>query len=158
MRALKIITLLLGCRLAWNWVDQCGADLGMGETLPFCIECSGSATAMRLLLLSTAIWSIYRLLQSQPDSTQLYEDDAPPAQTYLIHWHRIALLLALLTYPLWVWWVDINTIIPGPDALWLTSSSCQYQGVKGTILWGIELIFVVWGSRVLHKDQSVDNQ
>ncbi|MCP4603464.1 MAG: hypothetical protein GY847_23590 [Proteobacteria bacterium] len=158
MKALKIIALFLGCRLAWSWVDQCGADLGMGETLPFCIECSSAATTMRLLLLGIAIWSIIRLLKSQPDNIQLHEDNELPAQTYRIHWHRIALLLAILTYPLWVWWIDINTIIPGPDALWPTSSSCRYPGVKGTIQWGIELIFVVCGFKVLHKDQPLEYQ
>jgi len=152
MKTLKIIALLLACRLAWKWVDLCGADLGLGETLPFCIECSGLATVMRLLLLGLAIWSILRLLQSRPEYTQIYENDAPPAQTFLIHWHRIALLLALVTYPLWIWWIDTNTLIPGPEAVWFMDSSCRYPGFKGTLFWGIELIFVVCGFRILYRN------
>ena len=152
MKTLKIITLFLGCRLVWKWIDLCGADLGLGETLPFCIECSGMATVMRLLLLGIAVWIVFRLLESHPEETQMYEDDAPHGQTFRIHWHRIALLLSLVTYPLLVWWVDKNTIIPGPDTLWLTWASCRYPAVKGTIFWGIELIFVVWGFKVLHRN------
>ena len=152
MKTLKIIALFLGCRLVWKWIDLCGADLGLGETLPFCIECSGMATVMRLLLLGIAVWIVFRLLESHPEETQMYEDDAPPGQTFRINWHRIALLLSLVTYPLWVWWVDKNTIIPDPDTLWLIRASCRYPGVKGTILWGIELIFVVGGFKVLHRN------
>ena len=152
MKLLKIIVLFLGCRLAWKWLDLCGSDLGIGETLPFCIECSGIATAMRLLLLGIAFWIILIMLRSRPAYTQLYEDDRPPAQTFRIHWHRIALLLAIITYPLWIWWVDKNTIIPGPDAVLFIRTSCDYPGVKVTILWGIELIFGVWGFRILHGE------
>ena len=152
MKTLKIISILLICRLVWKWIDLCGADLSLGETLPFCIECSGMATFMRLLLLGIAIWIILRLLRSRPEYTQIYENDAPPGQTFLIHWHRIVVLFALVTYPLWISWVDTNTLIPGPDAVWLTSSSCRYPGFKGTLFWGIELIFIVCGFRVLHKN------
>ena len=152
MKTLKIIALFLACRLVWKWVDLCGADLSLGETLPFCIECSGMATVMRLLLLGIAIWRILRLLQSRPEYTQIYENDTPFARTFLIHWHRIALLLALLTYPLWIWWVDANTLIPGPDAIGFINSSCRCPGFKGTLFWGIELIFVVCGFRILYRN------
>ncbi|MCH9031991.1 MAG: hypothetical protein IIB00_07005 [candidate division Zixibacteria bacterium] len=152
MKALKIIALFLGCSLAWLWIDQCGAYLRVGETLPFCIDCSGMATFMRIVLLGIAMYGFYRIIQSRPDDTELLDPDTPPGRTYLIHWHRIALLLALLTYPLWLSWIDDNTIIPGPDALWLTRNSCRYAGVKGTLLWGVELSFVVITFRILHRN------
>ena len=151
MKLLKIVALFLGCRLAWIWFDRCGPELGLGETLPFCNECSGIVTIMRLLFLGLAIWIITRLLESEPEYMQLYDNDMPPAHSYRIHWQRVALLVAIVTYPLWVWWVDINTLIPDPSDIWLTRSSCRYAGVKGTMLWGIVLTFVVWGFRLLHK-------
>ena len=152
MKLLKIIALFLLCRLAWIWFDRCGDDLGLGETLPFCIECSGLATIMRLFLLGFATWVIARMLESDPEYMQLYENDMSPAHSYRIHWHRIALLIGIVAYPLWVWWLSINTIIPGPNEVWLIQSSCHYPGVKGTMLWGIVLTFVVWGFRLLHKN------
>ena len=151
IKVVKLAILFLGCRLAWIWFEQCGADLGLGETLPFCLECSGIATIVRLLLLVIALWIIFKLYQIPPDNTEVYENISSPVQMIRIHWHRIALLLVLLTYPLWIWWVDSNTNIPGPDAFWITNSSCNYTGFKGTMLWGIELLFAVWGLRILHR-------
>jgi len=152
MKVLKLIALFLGCRLIWTWFDRCGDDLGLGETLPFCIECSALTTVMRLLFLAIAIWGVSRLIESEPEYVQLHDNDMPPAHSYRIHWHRIALLLAILAYPLWIWWIASNTILPGPDAFSLTRSSCRFPGVKGTLLWGIVLSFLVWGFRILHKN------
>ena len=153
MKAMNIITLYLGCRLGWIWFDRCGpTDIGLGEALPFCLDCSGMATFVRLLFLGIASYCIYRLLRLQPSDIQIHDVDAPPGRTFLIHWHRIVLLLALLSYPLWVSWVDTNTIIPGPDAIWITRTSCHYAGFKGTMLWGIVLTFVVFGFRILHRN------
>lgn len=152
MKALKLITLFLGCRLIWIWFDQCGKDLGIGDTLPFCLDCSGMASFMRLLLLGVAIWRTFRLYQFPPDYTEIYENTSSPAKMIRIHWHRIALLLVLMIYPLWVSWVDANTNIPGPDAFWIVNSSCGYPGVKGTMLWCIVLLFIVWGLKILHRN------
>lgn len=152
MKALKIMALFLACSLVWRWLDQCGADLGVGETLPFCIDCSGMATFMRMVFLGAAIYGFYRIFQRQPENTEILDPDAPPGRTYLIHWHRIALLLALLTYPLWLWWIDSNTTIPGPDSVFLIINSCKYAGFKGTLLWGVELTFVVLTFRILHRN------
>jgi len=152
IKVVRLTILFLGCRLAWIWFDQCGADLGLGETLPFCLDCSGMSTVMRLLLLGVALWGIFILYQFPPDNTEIYESISSPAQMIRIHWHRIALLLVLMTYPLWIWWVDANTSIPGPDGFWITSSSCRYPGVKGTMLWGIVLLFAVRGLKILHRN------
>jgi len=151
MKLLKIIALFLGCRLIWIWFDLCGDDLGLGETLPFCIKCSGAATFFRLVFLGLAIWIIVRLLQNQPTGTQIFEEEEPPGHTFIIHWHRIALMLALVSYPLWIWWIDKNTIIPSPNEIWLIRYSCIYPGVKGTMLWGLVLLFIVGGFGILHK-------
>ena len=151
MKALKIITLLLCCRLAWIWLDQCGANLGMGESLPFCIECSGITTFFRLLLLALAAYMISRILGSAPSPMQVYNRDLPYGRTFQIHWHRIILLLLVLGYPLWVAWVDANTFIPGPNRVPLLDLSCRHSGFKGSLLWAIEMICVVWTLRILHR-------
>lgn len=151
MKALKIIVLFLACRLCWIWLDQCGADLGLGEALPFCLDCSSLATMMRLLFLIAGAYWVFHMLQRRPEDTQLRDDDAPLGRTYLIHWHRIILLVAIVTYPLWVWWVDSNTFIPGPDALSITRPICRYAGVKGTLIWVLVVGFVTLGFRVLHR-------
>lgn len=100
MKALKLVSLFLGCRLIWAWFDLCGANLGIGETLPFCLACSGLATTMRLLLFVGAALAMYRLFQIPPIETVIREADLPPGQMYRIHWHRIALVVVILTYPL----------------------------------------------------------
>jgi len=152
IKLLKIIAIFLFCRLVWIWIDRCGADLGLGETLPFCIECSGITTLIRLILLALAMRFVLYLLQRPPAYNQLYGDDIVPVRTYRVYWHRIAFLLGILTYPLWVWWIDKNTIIPGPDAVWLIRESCLHPGFKGTLLWGVVLLFIVWVFKTLHVE------
>jgi len=151
MKALKIITLFLACRLCWIWIDQCGADLGFGEALPFCIECSGGATFLRLIILGTGSYAVYRILRHRPEDTQVRDDDVPMGKTYLIHWHRIILLLAIILYPLWIWWIDTNTFIPGPEANSLTRTICRYAEVKGTLLWVLVVGFATMGFKILHR-------
>lgn len=151
MKALKIMVLFLACRLGWVWLDQCGADLGLGEALPFCLDCSGVTSIIRLLLMAAGAYWVYQILQRSPEDTRLCDDDAPLGRTYLIHWHRIILLIAILTYPLWVWWVDSNTFIPGPDALIITRPICRYVAVKGTVIWVLVIGFVTLGFRILHR-------
>ena len=151
MKALKIIVLFLTCRLCWVWLDQCGADLGLGEALPFCLDCSGLTSIVRLFFLVTGAYWVYSILQQRPEDTRLRDDDAPLGRTYLIHWHRIILLIAILTYPLLVWWVDSNTLIPGPDALSITRPICRYAAVKGTLIWALVVGFVALGFKILHR-------
>ncbi len=150
-KLLKIIAFFLLCRLAWIWVDRCGENLGLGEALPFCLECSGLATIMRLVFLGVAVWGIQRELRSPPAITQIYEDDMPPAHSYRIYWHRIGLLLGILTYPLWAFWVDANTAIPGPGDLPILSAVCSSPGFKGTLLWAVVLVFLYIGLKILHR-------
>lgn len=152
MKALKLIALFLACRLAWMWVDQCGADIGFGESLPFCLECSGFQSFLRIVILAVSAVRIAILLRSEPDVMQFHQALAYPGQQFRIHWHRIALLFFIATYPIWVWWIDKNTSIPGPDRFWILSSSCAYPGFKGSLLWLIVLVFVVRGLRILHKN------
>jgi len=151
VKALKIMVLFLVCRLCWIWLDQCGADLGLGEALPFCLDCSGLTTTVRLLLLAGGGYAVHRTLQSRPEDTHLRDDDVPLGRTYLIHWHRIILLVVILSYPLWVWWIDSNTIIPGPDTLVLTKPICRYTGVKGSLIWVLVVWFSTLGFRILHR-------
>lgn len=151
MKVLRIVALFLGCMLVWRWFDLCGADLGIGETLPYCIGCSSTASGVRLVMLIVAVIVIGVILKHCPAVTQIYDNQPPLAQTYRIHWHRIALLLAILSFPLWVSWVDAHTIIPGPESLPFTRSTCHNSDVKGTMFWAIELIFVVWGFKILHR-------
>jgi len=150
-RLLYIISLFLGCRLCWIWIDQCGAELGMGETLPFCLECSGLATGIRLILLGISGWLIYKILKRLPEETSILEKDVYPAKTIRIHWQRIILLLGIISYPLWIYWIDKNTFIPGPEAFIITRVSCNYPGVKGTLLWAVEMTFVVLGFKILYS-------
>jgi len=152
MKALKLIALFLTCRLAWIWVDRCGADIGLGESLPFCIECSGFQSLLRIVALAFSIVRIAILLRTETDITQIHQALAYPGQQFKIHWHRIALLGSIVTYPIWAWWVDKNTIIPGPDRVWILSSACVYPGFKGSLLWIIVLVLIVRGLRILHKN------
>ncbi len=152
MKALKIIVLFLACRLCWVWLDQCGADLGLGEVLPFCLDCNGLTTTIRLLIMAFGAYLIYRILSHNPEDTDIQDDDVPLGRTYLIHWHRIILLLTIVSYPLWVGWIDSNTIIPGPDSLRITSSICKSALLKGTIIWILVMGFAVIGFRILHRD------
>lgn len=152
MKLLKLIALLFGCMLVWEWFDRCGSDVGFGEALPFCIDCSGFTTICRFIMLTLAGWMMYRIVQTPPDETEIYGDSTEEERTYLIHWHRIALLVSLLLYPLWVLWLDANTNIPGPECVPFFRLTCRYVGFKGTVLWGIALLFVGLGFRILHKD------
>ena len=152
-KILYIIALFLGCRLAWIWVDQCGANLGMGETLPFCLECSGFVSVLRLIILGIVINYIYEILKYPPIDTELIQRDINSVQTLRIHWHHIFLLLGIITYVLWISWIDKNTTIPGPDAFIILKKSCQYAGFKGTLLWAIEMVFVSLGFKILYKEE-----
>ncbi len=152
MKALKIIALFLGCRLVWTWLDQCGADLGLGEALPFCLACNGLTTIVRLMILAGGAHVFYGILRKPADETEIVDPDLPPGRMYLIHWHRIALLLVIVLYPLWVWWIDRNTIIPGPQASVLTRFICESTAVKGTVIWSIVVTFIVASFGVLHKN------
>lgn len=152
MKLLKLIAIFLWCRLVWTWFDLCGSDLGLGESLPFCIECSGLISALRIIILLITIRLIVMIVNNPPGYTQIYDEDRPPGQVYRIHWHRIALLASIVSYPLWVWWIDKNTLIPGPDSVWLIESSCHNPEIKGTFLWCIVNLFAVWGFRILHRD------
>ena len=151
MKALKITALFVACRLCWIWLDQCGADLGLGEALPFCLDCSGGVTLIRLLILGAGAYHVYLTLRDQPEETGIHDNDLPLGHTYLIHWHRIALLAVIVTYPLWVWWVDSNTTIPGPDALFITRAICRNAESKGTATWVIAVGFVSLGFRIMHR-------
>ncbi len=151
MKALKIIALLIGLRLVWIWLDQCGADLGLGEALPFCLECDGITTLVRLMMSFAGAHVFYGILNKPADETEIVDADLPPGRTYLIHWHRIGLLLVILFYPLWVWWIDSNTIIPGPESIALTRFICESSAVKGTMIWGSIVTFIVMSFGVLHK-------
>jgi hypothetical protein len=151
MKILKMIALFLACRLVWIWLDQCGADLGLGDALPFCLNCSGVATFFRLGVLGLGVYVVIRFLQEPPDIDHFPEDDPIPGQTYIVHWDRIALLFAVVTYPLWIWWVDSNTAIPGPAASLLTKSICKYAGLKGTLIWSVIVTFCVMSFKFLYK-------
>ncbi|MCK5125560.1 MAG: hypothetical protein KAR42_04830 [candidate division Zixibacteria bacterium] len=152
MKALKIIVLFLACRLCWVWLDQCGADLGLGEALPFCHDCNGLTTTIRLFILAFGAYLIYRILSQSPEDTDIQDDDVPLGRTYLIHWHRIILLLAIVSYPLWIGWIDSNTFIPGPNSLNITRPICKLALVKGTLIWVLVMGFAVIGFRILHRD------
>lgn len=151
MKVLKMVALFLVCRLAWIWLDQCGSDLGLGEALPFCLDCSGSATAMRLTILLLGGYVVFNTLQRMPEVIPFPEDDPIPGQTYVIHWDRIALLAIVLFYPVLIWWFDRNTTIPGPETSALTRSICEYAGVKGTLIWAIVVTFIVTSFRFLYR-------
>lgn len=151
MKALKLVALFLACRLVWIWIDQCGADIGLGETLPFCLECSGFQSFLRITTLIVSVLRIAILLRSRPDVTQIHQALTYPGQQFRIYWHRIALFVSIVTYPIWIWWVDRNTTIPGPDRIWIFSSSCTYPGLKGSLLWIITLVFIVRSLRILNK-------
>ncbi len=153
-KIMKIIVLFLGCRLLWIWVDQCGAEIGMGESLPFCLECTGFVSLLRLAVLGGTIHSIYKTLQRQPDVTDLIEREIPQAQTVRIHWDRIFLLLAILLYPIWVYWVDINITIPGPNETFILKGACKYARFKGTLLWIIEMLFISMSFKLLHNNSN----
>ncbi len=152
-KIMSIIALLLGCRLLWIWVDLCGPDLGMGETLPFCLECSGFVSVFRLLILGVAIMNINKTLKSPPEETQLLQRSVNQVQTVRIHWHRIFLLFGIISYPIWIYWIDKNTAIPGPDAIIIFQASCKYAGFKGTVLWGIQMLFVTAGFKILYEEK-----
>ncbi len=151
MKALRITVLFIICRLLWIWLDQCGSDLGFGEALPFCVECSGITTAIRLMMLALGSYVFIQILQERPEETQIRDDDTPPGRTYLIHWHRIALLLIILFYPVLIAWFDQNTTIPGPDALALTNDICSDTEFKGSIIWGLIVTFIVSSLKILHR-------
>ncbi len=150
-KIMSLISLFLGCHLLWIWVDQCGADLGMGESLPFCLECSGFVSIIRLLILGLSVKFIYKTLQTSVDETELLQRNYPHPQRIRIHWHRIFLLFSIISYPIWVWWIDKNTTIPGPHEIFLFQASCKYAGFKGTLLWMIEMLFITVGFKILHK-------
>lgn len=151
MQALKIIAVFLACRLVWTWLDLCGADLGVGEALPFCHNCNGFATTVRLLFLGLGGFVIFRTLQEAPNVELIPEDDPTPGQSYIIRWDNIAILIAVVGYPLWVWWLDQNTTVPGPQDMILFDLLCRYAGFKGTLIWGVIVTFLVMSFRILYR-------
>ena len=153
-KLLYLVILFLSCRLMWIWFQQCGTILGMGETLPFCIDCEPFATLVRLILLGIVIWYISKPLHEPVAETVLVDQDITPVEILSIHWHRIFVLLALLSYPIWIDWLDSNMKLPSPWDIFLISASCEYDGLKGTFLWTIEMLFVAVGFRILHKTEE----
>ncbi len=151
MKALKIIAVFLACRLVWIWLDQCGADLALGDALPFCLQCNGFSSVFRLSFLGAAGYVIFRTLQEAPDVELLPEDDPTPGQSYIIRWDNIAILIAVVSYPLLIWWLDEHTTIPGPQNMILFDLVCKYAGFKGTLIWGVIVTFLVISFRILYR-------
>ena len=151
MKLLILISLFLSLLLIWEWFDHCGEEVVLGETLPFCNDCSTFASVVRLILLVVAGVFVGLTVKRGQSPTVVYRPFSYPAHAFRIHWHRLALLIALLGFPLWISWLDFYTDIPEPNEVWLIKSACSNAEVKATFLWTIELTFVVFGFRILNK-------
>ena len=152
MKLLTIISLLLSLFLIWQWFDHCGEEVVLGETLPFCNDCSTFASVLRLIFLAGAGTVVGVTVKRPQPPTVLYRPFSYPVRELRIHWHRLALLIAVLGFPLWISWLDFYTDIPGPDEIWITKRACVNAEVKATFLWAIEVTFVVLGFRILHRN------
>ena len=150
MKLLTMISLVLSLFLIWEWFDHCGAEVVVGETLPFCNDCSTFASVLRLLILVGAGSLIGLIASHGQPPTVVYRPFAYPAHEFRIHWHRIALLIVVLGFPIWISWLDFYTDIPGPDEIWITRKACGRAEVKASFLWFFELGFIVLAFKFLH--------
>ena len=143
MKFLTIISLLLSLSLIWQWFDHCGDNIFVGNTLPWCNACSTLTSVMRMFMLVVAGLLVALIIKRGQPPTLIYRPFIYPTHEIRIHWHRIALLIAILGFPLWIGWVDYYTDIPGPDEIWLTRQACYDAEVKASFLWFFEMMTIV---------------
>lgn len=153
-RLLPIISTLVAFYFIRQWYSTCGSDISVGHTLPFCNDCTAWVTMFRLLVLAGAVAAVIKMLRREPVSTVVYRPFTQPVRVVRIHWGRIILLGLILTFPLWRWWVDLNTDLPEVADIWLIRRACIDTGFKGTLIWIAELGTVVLCIHIITKESK----